>query len=526
MLARLALWAADEIRPVVILAGPKGSGKTTLLSAFAARSAADFRIARLSDPRVDPDALSLRILDDLGVEGDETRPRASLVRAIQGSDGPPVLLLVDDADALSPRSEMWLFDLVRRSAAALRLVLAVADPRVAAELSNAFGAGTEIVAIDTPLSRSEVERLARAECERRGGPLLALDEGAVDAIHARSRGLPGRVLEETIAALARFEREQRARAAAPAPIAAAEAVAVSLPERAAPASPPPSVARNAPPPQELHAPPPPSGASREPMARDSLLRWLLVPGALASMFVAGFLASELLQVARTGSLRERPRMSLAAPPVAPAADADAALPPVAAPPPARPSPPEAAAPEPAPLAPAAPLAPPAPAPEASAPSAALAEPEPAAPEVVAPVLPSPPAPEARAPAEPPALAATEPTEPPAPTATEPARGDERAPAVDPRLRGRTRTPRAPATQHAAVEPRVSVRVSAEPGAEVRVDGQSVGAAPIGELQLSRGPHHFVVTLPDGRVAERVVDLQGKEYDVRFRQQPSEAEPAP
>jgi hypothetical protein len=78
----------------------------------------------------------------------------------------------------------------------------------------------------------------------------------------------------------------------------------------------------------------------------------------------------------------------------------------------------------------------------------------------------------------------------------------------------------------AAAPRVSVRVSADPGAAIRIDGESVGAAPIGELLLPRGPHHFVVTLPDGRVADRVVDVQGTEYDVRFRQQPSETEPAP
>jgi len=63
---------------------------------------------------------------------------------------------------------------------------------------------------------------------------------------------------------------------------------------------------------------------------------------------------------------------------------------------------------------------------------------------------------------------------------------------------------------------VPFKVSAEPGTEISVDGRSLGAAPVEEIELARGPHHLVARLRDGRVVERVVDVQGSRYDVRVR----------
>jgi hypothetical protein len=58
-------------------------------------------------------------------------------------------------------------------------------------------------------------------------------------------------------------------------------------------------------------------------------------------------------------------------------------------------------------------------------------------------------------------------------------------------------------------------VSAEPDAVVIVDGRAIGVGGA-RTRLERGPHHFVVRLPDGREVERVVDVQGTRFDVRFR----------
>jgi hypothetical protein len=501
ILERLARWASDATRPVVILAGGAGTGKTTLLGAFAARSGSAFRVVRLSDPRVDPDALSLRILDELG-EVEDHRPRAALARVVQGLGDRPLLLLIDDADALSPRSEVWLFDLVRRNAAGLRVVLAVAEARMASELASAFGAGTEVISTGTPMSRAEVDACVRAELARSGGG-CELDDATLAGIHARSGGVPGRVWLEAAALLARAAGE-----AAPPPRAASATPPRAIEPEAGDAL----VERVLPPPRRPAAQAPPAPAARpqgppvnRPARRESLLRWLILPGALAASFVAGFVSSELLALLRPAASPERARAPIAeARPAAIAPGADQPLPAVASAPPPGPlaRPAEAAPPAvearppaepPAPSPPAIEAAPPAAAPEAPRQEATAVEPVKAPPAAES----SEPAGEsaaARASTEPP------PDQTPSAAAAEPAR--ERKPQAKPARPART--------------PPVSVQVSAEAGAEVSIDGQSIGAAPVDEVDLAPGPHHFLVRLPDGRVAERTVDVQGKEYDVRFR----------
>ena len=50
-------------------------------------------------------------------------------------------------------------------------------------------------------------------------------------------------------------------------------------------------------------------------------------------------------------------------------------------------------------------------------------------------------------------------------------------------------------------------IDVEEGAEVFVDGQSIGRAPFSEIMVEMGTHTFVAELPGGLVIEQLVDVQ-------------------
>jgi hypothetical protein len=86
-----------------------------------------------------------------------------------------------------------------------------------------------------------------------------------------------------------------------------------------------------------------------------------------------------------------------------------------------------------------------------------------------------------------------------------------APAAAPAAR-RAPAPRRAARTPVAAKP-VVVRISAEPGADITIDGVPVGAA---EIPLARGSHRVVARLSDGRVIDRVIDVRGTHYNLSIR----------
>jgi hypothetical protein len=210
-----------------------------------------------------------------------------------------------------------------------------------------------------------------------------------------------------------------------------------------------------------------------------LLRWLLVPAALAAAYVAGFLTSQTLEVLRPGAAPAgvaveapevaQPSVSSAPPRQAESAAAPRSVAEIRAPDAFTPPPLPAEAPTaPATAAPAGDSA------EAAAPPAA----EPAAPDAAA---------------------------------TEPATGPEVAPpAVS------AAPPPAPVRRRPLQRSSVEVSVEAEPGASILVNGQPVGSGTVKGLELAPGPHLLEVRLADGRVVERVIDVKGTHYDVKVR----------
>ncbi len=538
VLASLEEWVCEAQRPMRVLRGAQGSGKSMLLAVFAERVGRHAVPVRVSANGLDPETLARSVLDALGAPWEGT-PRVALARAVEQLGTRRVLLLLDDADALAPRTEMWLFDFVRRSAGAVHALLAVRDERLAAEFAKAFQAGTTVLALDAPMSREEAHAWVNAELARSAADTALrarFDAATVARLHARSGGVPGRLRQEAAAIVAEFSagsdgrapraaREERAPVAAapprPAPATAggrapsgppgAGGVTAAAPARqpsagrepvpretpvtrrepasaraaAAAVSREPSASRSASAARSAAVPAPANPTRvraeatpslRAAPRRDPLLRWLLVPAALAASYVAGFLTAQTLEAPAV----EPPAVS-AAPPREPERSAAPPLAELGAPEPfTPPSPPlPAEAPTPPPVA-----APAGDGAEAVAASAAeRAEREAAAPE----------------PVEPEAVA----------TGPETALGDA-APAVS------AAPPPAPARRSPPRPRSVEVSVEAEPGASIRINGQPVGSGTVKGLELAPGPHLVEVRLPDGRAVERVIEVKGTRYDIKVR----------
>jgi hypothetical protein len=221
---------------------------------------------------------------------------------------------------------------------------------------------------------------------------------------------------------------------------------------------------------------------RDARRRDSLLRWLVVPAALAAAYVVGFLTSQMLETLRPSVAPAG--VAVGAPEVAP--------PSVSAPPPHQAE--SAAAPP--------PVA------EIQTPDASTA----LLPPVAVPTAPAMAAPaadsaEAAAPSAPEA-AATEPVAKGA-AVTEPAVAPPAVSAAPPPAPARVRRPPPPPRN-------VEVNIEAEPGASILVNGQPVGSGTAKGLELAPGPHMVEVRLPDGRTVERVIDVKGTRYDIKVR----------
>jgi hypothetical protein len=60
-----------------------------------------------------------------------------------------------------------------------------------------------------------------------------------------------------------------------------------------------------------------------------------------------------------------------------------------------------------------------------------------------------------------------------------------------------------------------VQVNATPWARVRVDGIDFGETPLANIPLLAGPHTFQVLMSDGRVIERVVEIDAEKRFVGF-----------
>jgi hypothetical protein len=492
------------------LVGEPGLGKTLLLRVLAERVEGAFESLYVPFPRLAPHELWAWAAAALGVAGSGDDRVAVLAHAQRSrDDGMGLLLLVDDAGALPPETRTELISTCRAPGLALVMAFSTDDGALLAQLP----ADVRRVEMGPPLTLSELRAYVRTRLRRvdpTGIISARLGSTRMTELHEASGGVPARVHVLLDAWLRGRRVESPAAPARPAarPVALAPSAAPD-PTPAAPDDDDDDVPTE--PPASSHrverGPRPRSARRRqEEEQRATFFRRRrrggvrILPAVVLVLLLAGvwYATSQpvrpvLFDSAETTGEGTAPPPEVAVEPSAPPAFEPAPEPePLAGvpepspelepltPEPADASPPAeeiAAAP-----APALPAEPPAREPEP------LPEPE-ATPDVAAAPPPVP---------EPPPAAPPEPP-PPEPSA---------APATEP-------PPAALALPIAPRRPGARLSVNAEPWAEIRLDGRSLGQTPLGEVPLSPGRHRVSATMPDGSVVERTVEARGGDVYVTF-----------
>jgi len=61
----------------------------------------------------------------------------------------------------------------------------------------------------------------------------------------------------------------------------------------------------------------------------------------------------------------------------------------------------------------------------------------------------------------------------------------------------------------------AVQINANPWANVEVDGIDLGATPLANIPLFRGEHSFRVKMPDGRMIDRIIEIDAERRFISF-----------
>jgi AAA domain len=471
--------------------GPAGIGRSLLLRVLERELAGRYQTLRLCRPSLLPGGLWIALARELGVDpGYDSKRRVLRLAAELAREGRALLLVIDDAGALPAESLYALLD-TARTEPGLRLVLAHSD---AESLAGPLPEDVPVVRLDEAMSRAEtlayVEgRLAAFDLP--SGWRHRFDAPTVARLHRVSGGIPRRLHLEARALLAD--------------------------------APPSEEAAQEPPRSEAARPPAPGRETRSPgwraRRREIRLRaawWGF--GAALGIAIGVVLGAWLA-------------------PLAPGARPSARWLPSAEPPPG--AAPAAESPPPAPSAPDVAAAPPAETGAAVSASAVVREALGVSAAPADPALAEAPAGTAResgetapsgtgeaevppaeggAPAE---AAAEGPSAPPASPAPEPAKEapDERAaPAADPGAPPPVAAPPPvrppPPTRGPLAEGRLEI--GAEVPLEIEIDGYPFGATPLAGLRLRRGEHRILAHYPDGRVAQKTIELGAEDVSVFFR----------
>lgn len=466
------LAAALDAGAVPCLEGPTGIGKTLLLQLLAQRLAHRYEPLYLPYPALTTRELCALALGLRGGPGGGDPERVLQRLAAELSQrGRPLLLLVDDAASLPPESARGLAALLSESHGALHIALAGIGGEALLAATAPFGEALLRVGLDEGIPGVSLRDYVAAQLEHAQTPasLRAAFDDQVLAALGQVAGNPRRLHIEAQQIL------RRAAAVAP-PDAAPEPAREAISARAAPpaeAAPPP----RAPEPPPLSLPPSPGSAAREPD-----------PELGGYRFVRG---------RAVGAPAESARARPSAGPPPPQVDQTLAPLLLASAHAAAAGAPRSAA--------AAPVAPPAAARRGpsllliagvASVSAAVGflaasrlEQGRAAQRALQPEAPA--AVPAPPPAAPPPVAPAEPAlEPPVTPAA-----DAAAVAPPP-----VPEPAAPPAQE------LEVSINATPWAVVEVDGRVLGETPLGGVRLAPGSYRFRARFPDGRVSERVIEI--------------------
>ncbi len=495
-------------------------------------------------PTLDPEGLTTWIASRLPRSADASGVEVLLHAARQRG----ILLLVEDAENLPEESARALAELYLASDRAIRCVFTSSAEEAPSALVEAFDTGLVQVVLDEPMSRAETADYVAQRLAGAGVPASVaerFDARVIDQIHAATGGTPARINHAARECMAAAAKPLSAPAHAAAPVQAA-LWQDPFPETEAPA-PRPVPRRRRP---RRHAP----RAQRRGRRRG----WGLALLAGAATFGIGLILGPWLRGPLPGSLTEAPRRT---PPVPAVGERSENRPPL------RPTvdAPDAPAPSGA-LAPVAEVAA-APAPPVAEPGRVSfpAEPEPppvtqrqleterseayaSAARAVAPSAPASPAtaeapsvpPEPEPAPEAPKIARPAPTPPQRATTAPPPEGKATA-IIGPRAVAGAHPPfeRVPSTPQETSRflrgetttsgPEAALVLRSDTPAAIEIDGRSVGSTPLRVAGLRPGTHRLIVRFVDGVTMSRTLELEAGDRDITLygpvRRPPPAAAPA-
>jgi type II secretory pathway predicted ATPase ExeA len=470
-------------RRAAAVSGPPGLGKTLLLHLLADRLGPRIRFVYIPYAALPPEELCTWALDLLGTQASDD-PVAMLKAYGEHlrQQGSALLLLVDDAGAMPIDTARMLANLVASSDGGLRLAVASTDSPEASRAFAALGSDIHMIRLIQPMTASETRRYLEARLAMAQVPdaiCAHFDEETVAALHRLSGGVPRRLnaLAADVmrgipseAAAARLdglfaeappEGEVPALEARPPPEpepdlaeVADDVAELDLPEVAAAAEPAWAAEPKAPP---------------GPLAR--VLRALQPMRRVPRSALVGAVAVVALVLA-ISILRTRPS--------APPSGGESARP-----------------------------ADTAAAPEVAEGEAVASVPEaPAVTEEVVTELSQPEPPEV---AEGEAVASA----PEAPAVTEEVITELSQPELPEVAEVIAAVPKAPDAEGESPAVSFPVQINAMPWATIEIDGQDFGETPLAGVPLPGGSHSFRARMPDGRVIERVVEIDADNRFVVF-----------
>ncbi|MBW2542896.1 MAG: AAA family ATPase [Deltaproteobacteria bacterium] len=215
------------------LIGPPGLGKTLLLHLLVKEAPEDLQTVYLPYAALPPEELCSWALGLLGLPGSEDPIEALRAHGRALSErGASLLLLIDDAGAMPIATARWAGELVRNSGGSVRLLIAASDNATGNRTIAAIGSNFDIVHFDEPMTQSETSeyidgRLALARVP--DSVRARFDTQTVRLLHRISAGIPRRLHSAAMAILqeipgvAMEARAESASAAVEAPATPADA---------------------------------------------------------------------------------------------------------------------------------------------------------------------------------------------------------------------------------------------------------------------------------------------------------------
>jgi type II secretory pathway predicted ATPase ExeA len=184
-------------RRAAAISGPPGLGKTLLLHLLADCLSPRIRFVYIPYAALPPDELCTWVLDLLGTQASDDP--VSMLKAygehLRGQ-GSALLLLVDDAGAIPVDTARMLGNLVSTSDGGLRLAVASTDSPEASRALAALGSDINMIRLVEPMSAAETRRYLEARLAMAQVPdaiRAHFGEETVATLHRVSGGIPRRL---------------------------------------------------------------------------------------------------------------------------------------------------------------------------------------------------------------------------------------------------------------------------------------------------------------------------------------------